>query len=389
MKNILKMPVDAKNTKPLRVAIDTKNLALYSGGIAAFFRPLLHAWITQRPWMNFVLVGPPFEMLEFSTLPNCKLWPVHWPEFVPRFLRHPFYDNILFPRAIRQVRPDMLFTPYHDVRLPRGIPSVMMVHDTCLSDLPDVYPFRIRAYYLYMLRRNLSLASRVLTVSQTSRRDLFNRYGVCDAISGVVSNAIDPKFTKSDTVIAEAIMLRNERGPGLNLFYPGGSDHRKNIGRLIDAIEILVRRGEKLNLWITGTRDAAWSARLSDAPVCEAARFHFIGRVSIESLAAQYRACDAVVYPTLCEGFGRVVLEAMEVGVPIACSDIEVLREVAGNYPNYFNPRDPKDIADGILAAAARGPQVPRRCNDYQPERVVKAFLDQMDLAFDCASSTL
>jgi glycosyltransferase involved in cell wall biosynthesis len=389
MIDFLKIPTStADKKKPLRVAVDTKNLALYAGGIAAFFRPLLHAWITQRPHLEFVLVGPPFEMLEFSELPNCTSWPIPWPDFLPRPLRHPFYDNIQFPRAIRAVQPDVLFTPYHDVRLPRGIPSVMMVHDTCLHDLPDVYPFRIRAYYLHMLKRNLKVASRVLTVSQTSRRDLFKRYGVSDALSGVVPNAMDPKFAES-SVIAEATLLRAERGPGVHLFYPGGSDHRKNIRRLSRALAELIDNGQEPHLWITGSCDAAWTACLNDMPESEVASFHFLGRLSAESLAAQYRACDAVVYPTLCEGFGRVALEAMELGVPLACSDIEVLREVAGDYPTYFNPREPSAIAAAISAAVTRGAQPSRRCEDFQPAHVAQTFISQMDLALGRTSAAL
>jgi len=370
------------NQKPLRVAVDTKNLALYVGGIAAFFRPLLHAWIAQRPQWDFVLVGPKFEMTEIAKLPNCQPWIIKWPEALPRPLRHPYYNNVQFPRAIRAAKPDVLFTPYHDVQLPKNIPSVMMVHDTCLQELPDVYPIRIRAYYLHMLRRNLAVARRVLTVSQTSRRNLRDCYGVSDACSGVVPNTIDPILTESTMAIAEAVRLRAERGQGMHLFYSGGSEHRKNIHRLSDALTTLVLRGEDPHLWITGAYDAAWSACLNGRSDQDKARFHFLGRLSLDSLAAQYRACDAVVYPTLCEGFGRVALEAMEFGAPIACSDIAVLREVAGNYPNYFDPCDPTAIAVGILAAVKRGPQSPHRCEDFQPEQVIRAFLAQMDSAF-------
>jgi glycosyltransferase involved in cell wall biosynthesis len=387
MIDFLKPQAGIDDQKPLRVAVDTKNLALYAGGIAAFFRPLLHAWITQRPYWEFVLVGPPFDISEFSELPNCTFLSIRWPDFLPRPLRHPFYDNIQFPRAIITVQPDALFTPYHDVRLPRGIPSVMMVHDTCLHDLPDVYPFRIRAYYLHMLKRNLRVANRVLTVSQTSRRDLFKRYGLSDAFCGVVPNAMDPKFAES-SVIADAALLRAERGHGLHVFYPGGSDHRKNIRKLSLAIAELTDNGQEPHLWITGSCDAAWTACLADMPEPDIARFHFLGRLSTQGLAAQYCACDAVVYPTLCEGFGRVALEAMELGVPLACSDIEVLREVAGDYPTYFNPRDPSAIASGISAVATRRRQPSRRCDDFQPAHVAQTFISQMDLAFARTSPT-
>lgn len=389
MMHAVETSINVSKCNSLRVAVDTKNLALYAGGIAAFFRPLLLAWIAQRPHWEFVLVGPAFEMPELAELHNCSHWTIPWPEALPRPLRHPFYDNVQFPRAIRAVRPDVIFTPYHDVRLPRGIPSVMMVHDTCLHDLPEVYPFRIRAYYLHMLKRNLALATRVLTVSQSSQRDLREHYGVLDSRSGVVPNAIDPLLTESAGAIANAALLRADRAPGLHIFYPGGSEHRKNIQKLTKAVMILVQREKQPHLWITGAKDTGWSACLDKLPAQDAARFHFLGRLSIDSLAAQYRACNAVVYPTLCEGFGRVALEAMELGMPLACSDLAVLREVAGDYPVYFDPHEPAAIADGILTASSRGLQTPRRCKDFQPAHVVQTFIDQMDAAFALTSPNL
>lgn len=369
--------------KAFRIAVDTKNLALYSGGIASFFWPLLAAWLKRRPEHDFTLVGPRFDT---SVLEQAAHWRQHlvpWPEWLPRPLRHPFYDNLLFPHAMRVVQPDLIFTPYHDVRLPAGLPSVMMVHDTCLHDLPDVYPFRIRSYYLHMLRRNLKKSAQVLTVSQASRCDLRTRYGVLDERSGIVPNAMDQRMTGSANASAQAAVLRSDRAPGLHLFYPGGSDYRKNIRRLTLALAQLDAMGHLPHLWITGSLDAAWTACLADHPSALRERFHFLGRISVEALAAQYLACDVVVYPTLCEGFGRVALEAMELGAPLACSDLEVLREVAADYPVYFNPRETTDMTQAVLEARHRGRQQARRCPDFQPEAVIERFLGVMDTVID------
>ena len=367
----------------MRITIDTKNLALYSGGIAAFFGPLLAAWLKQRPEHDFTLVGPRFDTSALERAPHWRQHLVPWPDRLPRPLRHPLYDNFLFPRALRSVQPHLIFTPYHDVRLPAEVPSVMMVHDTCLHDLPDVYPLRIRGYYLHMLRRNLKRATHVLTVSQASRRDLRARYGVLDDQSGVVPNAIDPVMTRSVTASKQAAVLRSARAPGLHLFYPSGSEHRKNIFRLTLAIAQLDAMGHAPHLWITGSLDPAWTACLLDHPVALRERFHFLGRISVETLAAQYLACDVVVYPTLCEGFGRVALEAMELGAPLACSDLEVLREVVADYPVYFNPRDIGDMTRAVLAAKHLGRQQARQCPDFQPEAVVGRFLGAMDAIID------
>ena len=365
------------------MAVDTKNLALYTGGIAAFFGPLLAAWLKLRPEHDFTLVGPHFDT---SALEQADHWHHHlvpWPEWFPRPLRHPLYDNFLFPRAILAVQPDLIFTPYHDVRLPAGVSSVMMVHDTCLHDLPDVYPLRIRGYYLHMLRRNLKKSAHVLTVSQTSRRDLRARYGVPDERSSIVPNAMDPRMTSSATALAQAAVLRRSRAPGLHLFYPGGSEHRKNIRRLTLALAQLDAMGHCPHLWITGSLDPAWIACLADQPLTLRERFQFMGRISVEALAAQYLACDVVVYPTLCEGFGRVALEAMELGARLACSDLEVLREVAADYPVYFNPRETGDITRAVLEAQNLERPQARQYPDFQPEAMVKRFLGAMDAVID------
>src|SRR4051812_48537180 len=122
------------------VAIDVKNLALYTGGIAAHSRILITGWLAARPELRFSLVGPAFDSAFLKGLANWRHVPVSWPTWLPRPLRHPYYDNRLFPAAIAKLGPDVMFTPYHDVRLPRratGVRSVMMLHDTCLQDLPD------------------------------------------------------------------------------------------------------------------------------------------------------------------------------------------------------------------------------------------------------------
>ena len=372
----------ARNKRPLIIAVDTKNLSLYTGGIAAFFGPLLNAWIAFCPQYQFILIGPAFPPGTLKPFPNCRQHLISWPEFLPRYFRHPFYDNLLFPLAIKSVMPDLIFTPYHDVRLPKGIPSVMMVHDTCLHDLPDIYPAHIRNYYLHMLKRNIQVASQILTVSETSKSCLQATYKLSDEAVGVVPNAIDMRMTKSPIAPAEAKRLRSERGEGLHIFYSGGSEHRKNIRRLSLAVEELAALGQQPQIRITGQLDDAWSACLKDLSPNITSCFHFLGRLSLDMLAAQYLSCDVVVYPTLCEGFGRVALEAMELGVPIACSDLGVLREVAGDYPAYFDPWNPKAIADAIRVAKHMT-ITSRHYDYYQPETVAKNFLVQMDAFID------
>src|SRR5205085_8406548 len=108
-------------------------------------------------------------------------------------LCHAVYDLVLFPRTIARIEPQLVFSFYHDVLLPpnsSGIFSAMMVYDTCLEDLPDVYPKGIRFYYLALLRMNLRRARHILTISQASRRRILECYGVPPERVSVIYNAV-------------------------------------------------------------------------------------------------------------------------------------------------------------------------------------------------------
>jgi glycosyltransferase involved in cell wall biosynthesis len=295
---------------------------------------------------------------------------------LPRAFRHPAYDNLLFPKAISKLKPDFVFSPYHDVRLPRNIPSVMMIHDTCIGDLPGIYPFKVRSYYQTMLRINLSRAKAVLTVSEASKSAILQRYKVADDFVHVVYNTLDKAFLEDNL---EENSQQPRRENGLNMFYTGGNEYRKNVGRLLDAVANLLNSGHEPWLWVTGIYNEAWQASLDGRPFSVVDRVKFVGRLSLSELRAQYLAADVVVYPSLCEGFGRACLEAMVLGVPIACSDIPPLREVAGDSAFYFNPLDVISIASQIVNAASVGHKQPLNEPRFNRESVINSFAQIMN----------
>src|SRR2546427_10022455 len=239
----------------LRVAIDAKNFALYPGGIAAIARLLIHSWMSYRPDIHYLFIGPRFEIEPFQGCANWSHIHVAWPTYLPRPIRHPVYDNLLFPRAVERLAPDFVFSPYHDVRLPKpgkGPASVMMIHDTCLDQLKGIYPAHHRAYYLAMLRLNLRRAAHVITISQASRQAILARYPIPPERLSVVYNTAESDFANGLPNSTELATLRRAYGSGRLLFYPGGSEYRKNVGRLVDALELLIRSGQDIRLLVTG-----------------------------------------------------------------------------------------------------------------------------------------
>lgn len=363
----------------MRILVDIKNLALYGGGIAHWFSPLLAAWIAHRPDARFLLLGPRFNT---DFLPRSGNWehvPLAWPEWLPRALRHPWYDNVLFPRTVSRLHPDLVMSPYHDVRMPKGVPSAIGVHDLCLDELKSVYPRRIRAYYLTLLRHNLRRAALVITVSETSRNKLIERYGADPDRVGVVYNTPPVAFEGAAEAAAIADCRKRYCTDGHLLFYPGGSEFRKNVTRLVQAFTLLAQQDASLVLLVTGKADPRWDAALAEIPDALRQRVVFAGRLNDAELRLAYAAADAVVYPSLCEGFGRVCLEAMDTGSPLACSDLQVMHEVAGEYAHYFDPYKVEAIAGALVAALSEGRCHPVRDARFQDAAVKASFLLAMD----------
>src|SRR5262249_5218293 len=119
---------------------------------------------------------------------------IQWPDWLPAKLRHPFYDNVQFPRAVAKLKPAFIFSPYHDVLIPTKTPSAITVHDTCIHDGVRDYPALFRSYYLLMLKRNLKRAAHILTVSQASRDRVMTLYGIHPQRISVIYNTIEDEF---------------------------------------------------------------------------------------------------------------------------------------------------------------------------------------------------
>ncbi len=363
----------------MKVLVDIKNLALYRGGIAHWFSPLLSSWILQRPNLHFVLLGP---VLDLSFLPDTNNWEYRklaWPEWLPRPLRHPYYDNILFTLAVRKISPDRIMSPYHDVRMPENIPSAICVHDLCFDELTNVYPWRIRSYYLKLLRLNLGRASLVVTVSETTCNKLSERYDVPADRIKVVYNTLPDTF--EETIDSREVQSFKDRyvSGGALLFYAGGSEYRKNVHNLARAFSIFLKDNPRARLLVTGTNNQRWATIFAELPEQMNEAVIFAGRLTDHELHVAYKAADAVVYPSLCEGFGRVCLEAMGTGTPLACSDLPVMHEVSGQHAHYFDPQDPSSIAKSLQAALAEGKKSTFIDPRFERSSVEAVFLKAMD----------
>lgn len=198
--------------------------------------------------------------------------------------------------------------------------------------------------YQGMIRRGFRRGRNFISVSQATRRDLHRFYGGVPAISEVVSNALNGDFSPGDR---EAARKRLGEALGADLragwiFHVGGNQWYKNRSGAVEIYEAWrAMQGASLPFVLLGPApDAALVERILRSPVRESV--HRIGPVDFSILREAYRGAEVLVFPSLAEGFGWPVAEAMACGCPVVATDAEPMTEVGGEAAAYLEP-----LADG------------------------------------------
>jgi glycosyltransferase involved in cell wall biosynthesis len=331
----------------MTIWIDAKNPALYSSGISFWLHDLLQD-LNSQVTKEIVLAIPNYS--EKSIYPDLKLPIVKldWQKRLPKRLAHFFYDNLIFRRSAKREKPAAIFSPYFDVLMPKSVPSVITVHDLCYVEAANSYPLLRRSYFIFQLKRNIKRATKVVTVSESSKQALINFLGIFPQKILVIENTLEREFLGHQPPTDEIANFRARFTKSNPLIlYTAGFENRKNVSNLLKATKLIAKIHPEITLLVTGGQSEDWS-KLMGGDQDLLSRVTFSGFLTNQELKTAYLAADMVVAPSLSEGYGRSCLEALATGTPLACSDIPVFHEVAGKYATYFDPKSPNAIAKGI-----------------------------------------
>jgi glycosyltransferase involved in cell wall biosynthesis len=252
----------------------------------------------------------------------------------------------------RPPRPALLHSVDHVAPAWRAWRSVVTLHDLAFVLYPETHTAASRAYYA-ATGESVRHAERVIAVSQRTASDAVRLLGVDPARVRVVPEAAAPVFTPRPDAefqqLAQRLGLPLEPRRPYALFV-GTLEPRKNLPLLLHAFA-LVRRELDAELWLVGARgwlDEPIFAAHASSGLADAARF--LGQLSSDDLAVLYSHAGVFVLPSLYEGFGLPVLEAMACGAPVVCSNAGPLPEVADDAALLLLPEDPAAWASAILA---------------------------------------
>ena len=238
-------------------------------------------------------------------------------------------------------RPDLLFVPAHVLPILHPRRSVVTVHDLGYLYFPDAHPPRQRWYLDRSTRWQARTAAHLLADSAATRRDLIEKYCADPNKITVAYPGLDPSVKRVDDPNEIARVKAKYHIDGDYVLYLGTIQPRKNLRRLIAAFT-----ASNLQPALALAGKPGW---YSDQLLQHAnERVKFIGYVDAADKRALLSGARAFVFPSLYEGFGFPVLEAMVCGVPALCSNTSSLPEVAGEAAVLVNPLEVDDIARSL-----------------------------------------
>lgn len=268
--------------------------------------------------------------------------------------RHPILWFIWFEisvkKFIKKNKIDLFVSPDGYLPLKSNIPQIGVIHDINFFHFPQTIPLLVRCYYNYFFPRFAHKANQLATVSEYSKKDICQNYGIAPAKIDVVYNGVNELYTPLSPKEKEETQNLISYGAPYFVFV-GAFNPRKNIGRLLLAFELFKKTTHSnLKLVIVGEKMYGTSQMMR---ILKGMEFKdeviFSGRLQVDKLKNVIGSALAMIFVSYYEGFGIPILEAMKCDIPLVVSNCTSLPEVSGDAAIYVDPFNVESIAEGMI----------------------------------------
>lgn len=268
--------------------------------------------------------------------------------------RHPVLWHVWFelslPKVLRKINPDLFLSPDGFLSLNANVKSLPVIHDLNFVHNPNDLAASHAWFYNRYFPKYARTAHRIATVSDFSKLDIVNQYGIDERMIDVVYNGVSDRFRPLNEL--ETLDVRKKWTNGKPYFiYVGAIHQRKNLERMLAAYDCFRERsGAEVNFVLVGNRKW-WTAEMQAA--LDAMKFKseviFAGRVSEEDLQGLMGSALANVYVSTFEGFGIPIIESFQAQVPVITSNVTSMPEVAGDATLLVNPFKVEEISEAMF----------------------------------------
>jgi glycosyltransferase involved in cell wall biosynthesis len=274
---------------------------------------------------------------------------VHVPVRSRNRTRRVLVEQAVLPRAVRKARVDLLHNVQNTAPAMPRVPQVTTILDVIYKRHPETHAGILAAGVALLVPLAARRSRRVLTLSQAAKEDIAHYLHV--EPDRIDVTPLGPGLAEHVAPVAETELRRQlELGDAPIILTVSAKRPHKNLERLLEAIGLV--DADPQPLLVAPGYETVFEPELRKR---SGDRVRFLGWVDDDVLEGLYGAATCFVFPSLAEGFGLPVLEAMVRGTPVACSRIGPLEEVAGEAALYFDPTDKKDMARAIESLLADG----------------------------------
>lgn len=334
----------------MKLGFDAKRALNNSTGLGNHARILLNAMMRDFPENEYHLFSPKAKDEYFHQLHGD--FKIHFPQNKLQQIANPLWRSFSIKNDLLRSRLDI----YHGLsnEIPfgihkTGIASVVTIHDLIFLKHKAQYPWLDRQFYETKTRYAAKHADHIIAVSEETKRDLIELYGAKEKKISVIYPSVERNFQTTDDGQQTTEISTKYRLPAKYILNVGSFFPRKNQKTLIEAFD-QIRFQVQEDLVLVGNigtqkqqiEQLITSKNLSD-------RVHIISNVSNEDLPAVYRNASVFVFPSLFEGFGAPVLEALFSRVPGIATRGNAIEEAAGKSSLLVNPLSVEEIANALL----------------------------------------
>lgn len=319
----------------------SRQLGYRRAGIHHYIEQVLSNLPPQDGWRYTVFTGDSPEFL--AQLPLTTI-PSRWPTIRPPV--RIAWEQVVWPWAAVANHANLLHsmafvTPWLHLR-----PTVVTVYDLSFERYPESFPKAQQWYLRRQTRRSCHWARRVITISHASQRDVHELYGVPLDKIDVVYPGVDTQFRPLPAAEMAAFRAQHQL-PERFVLHVGTLQPRKNLTTLLAALARL----PGVPLILAGGKGWLYEALFAQVTQLGLAdRVRFVGYVPDEELPLWYNAAAVLAFPSLYEGFGMPIVQAMACGTPVVASDVSAMPEAAGTAALLFAPHDTAALAEALAA---------------------------------------
>lgn len=321
------------------------------GGSETYLTETLRAMADAHPDIRLMLVtnreNDAAMRARFANFANCSFHPLPL-NATNRYARI-IAEQTALPHLLRTLKPDVLWSPGYTMPAWAPCPQVVSILDMQYRSHPDDLTRIARWTTHALVSMAVRRATRILAISEFSRDEIVRETGISGARIRVTPLGVDPIFAQPVGARARSDMRRQALGGDLPfLLTVGHSYPHKNLALLVNAFRLIADEVPH-HLLIVGKPRLGEPALKQAIDAAPPGRVHRIPAVSRAELVALYQACAAFVFPSLYEGFGLPLLEALAAGVPALATGAGATRDVGGNAALYADGRDVRAWARAMV----------------------------------------